>query len=143
MTVPAAPRQSARGQAQANAGGGFSPTRIIEVELTAALPRLDYDGHYGRAWILARLHTEPVGVCVLPLPAEGSPPESSRRCSGASSASRSAERFAAAGCRGLPLTEDGLPAGPGSWPFLRNRAGFWPTRRSSALSSAPATGPSR
>ena len=41
---------------------GFSPVRMIEVELTQPLPALLPDGECQRAWVLARLHTEPVGV---------------------------------------------------------------------------------
>ena len=62
MTLPAsAPALHADGSGP-GASGHFPPTRIVEVELTQPLPRLDGDGRYGRAWILVRLHTEPVGV---------------------------------------------------------------------------------
>jgi GT2 family glycosyltransferase len=140
MTVPAAAPAVGAGRAERTAGGGFSPTRIIEVELTAALPRLDYDGHYGRVWILARLHTEPVGVCVFPLPAEGIAPRELAALLWRQLSEPVSERFAAAG-RPRPaelteaglteagLTEAGLAAGDGSWPYLNNRA--------AVLASAP------
>ncbi len=71
MTLPAAAPALHDAKSERNTSGGFLPTRVIEVELTEPLPKLDHDGHYGRAWILARLHTEPVGVCVVTLPPEG------------------------------------------------------------------------
>ena len=75
MTLPAAAPALHAAKSERNAGGGFLPTRVIEVELTEPLPKLDHDGHYGRAWILARLHTEPIGVCVVTLPREGIAPD--------------------------------------------------------------------
>ena len=53
MTVPAAPALHAA-KSERNTIGNFTPTRVIEVELTEPLPKLVHDGHYGRAWILAR-----------------------------------------------------------------------------------------
>src|SRR5580693_772584 len=49
------------------AGGGFQPARLLDVELTAALPALRSDGQRHRAWVTGRLHSEPVGTCVLEL----------------------------------------------------------------------------
>jgi GT2 family glycosyltransferase len=99
------------------------PTRVIEVELTERLPSLDRDGHYGRAWILVRLHTEPIGVCVVTLPPGGVKPDALAEIIWRDLSGVVAERFAAAG---LPvptaLTEAGLTADPQVWPFLRRRA---------------------
>jgi O-antigen biosynthesis protein len=122
MTVPAAPARSA-GRSGADGADGFTPVRIVEVELTATLPRLDYDGRHGRVFILARLHTEPIGTCVLPLPPPGVSPDEL----GAELWRRFSEpvgdRFAAAGLpRPAGLAGDGLPASPGTWPYLRNRS---------------------
>jgi hypothetical protein len=123
MTVPAAAPAVGAGRAEPTAGSGFSPTRILEVELTEPLPRLDYDGHYGRVWILARLHTEPVGVCVYPLPADGIAPGQLAALLWRQLSEPVGMRFAAAGlARPATLTEAGLPADAGSWPYLRNRA---------------------
>ena len=123
MTFPAtapAPNADRSGQTQS---GHFSPTRIVEVELAQPLPRLDGDGHYGRAWILVRLHTEPIGVCVTALPDEGIDPAGLAALIWRELSEPVAERFAAAGlARPATLTGDGLEAEPGSWPFLRRRA---------------------
>ncbi len=74
MTLPTAATAVDAGKSSRGGGGDFSPMRIVEVELTAPLPRLDGEGHYGRAWILARLHSEPIGVCVAELPPGGLDP---------------------------------------------------------------------
>ncbi|MGH3249216.1 MAG: glycosyltransferase family 2 protein [Trebonia sp.] len=109
------------------------PTRVIEVELTAPLPRLDHDGHYGRAWILVRLYTEPIGVCVVTLPREGIDPDALAALVWAQLNGAVAERFAAAGLTAPAALAGsglvGLEADPDGWPFLR--------RRAAALADAP------
>jgi O-antigen biosynthesis protein len=121
MTLPAAPTLHA-GRSERGTGG-FTPARVMEVELTEPLPRLDHDGHYGRAWILTRLHTEPVGVCVITLPKEGIEPDALAALLWPEFAEPVAKRFAAAGLtRPVELTASGLPADPDGWPFLRDRA---------------------
>lgn len=106
-----------------SAGSGFSPARIAEVELTAPLPRLDPDGRYRRAWVLARLHSEPIGVCAVQLPAEGIGPDQLAALLWRELGEPIAERFAAAGLA-VPVTlpAGGLTAEPEAWPFLRERA---------------------
>lgn len=123
MTLPAAaPALHADGSGP-DARGYFSPARIVEVELTQPLPRLDGGGHYGRAWILVRLHTEPIGVCVTPLPQAGIDPDALAALIWRDLSEPVAERFAAAGLdRPVKLTRGGLRAEPGSWPYLRRRA---------------------
>jgi glycosyltransferase involved in cell wall biosynthesis len=119
MSVPAAPAVNAG----SGASGGFTPTRIVEVELTDPLPRLDHDGHYGRAWILVRLQTEPVGVCVTALPPAGVTAEQLAALIWAELGEPVAARFAAAGlARPAALTAVGLPVQPGAWPSARDRA---------------------
>ena len=119
MSVPAAPAVNVG----SGAGDGFSPIRILEVELTAPLPRLDPDGRYGRAWILVRLHTEPVGVCVTPLPPAGVSPDELAALIWGRLGEPIAARFAAAGlARPAALTGVGLPVDPGAWPYARDRA---------------------
>ena len=53
---------------------GFSPARMMEVELTEPLPAVSYDGRRHRAWVLARLHDEPVGTCIIQLDERGLTP---------------------------------------------------------------------
>ena len=118
MTVPAAPARTPE-----RTGGGFSPARILEVELTAPLPQLDYDGHYGRAWILVRLQTEPIGICEFELPPEGLHPERLAALIWSELSGAAGDRFAAAGLpRPATLTSAGLLVETDSWPFTRTRA---------------------
>jgi cellulose synthase/poly-beta-1,6-N-acetylglucosamine synthase-like glycosyltransferase len=73
-------------------------------------------------WVLGRLHTEPVGVCVFHLDQEGLTPDQLGALLWQEVHEPVRERFAAAG---LPpprsLTGDGLEADPATWPFLRLR----------------------
>jgi GT2 family glycosyltransferase len=98
------------------------PTLVTEIELAAPLPDLRREG-YHQAWILARLMTEPLGVCVVPIPPGGL------------SATRLGEllwdqfrepvlaRLTAAKRPALRvLTAAGLPVFPAGWPYLMNRA---------------------
>ncbi len=130
MTLPAAAPALHAAKSERNASGGFLPTRVIEVELTEPLPKLDHDGHYGRAWILARLHTEPIGVCVVTLPREGIAPDALAALMWTELSGPVAQRFEAAGLTApAALTGSGLAADPEAWPFLRERAAL--------LASAP------
>jgi GT2 family glycosyltransferase len=123
VTLPAASPALHAEISEQGASGGFTPARITEVELTGPLPKLDYDGHYGRAWILARLHTEPVGVCVVTLPEEGISPDGLAALLWRELGESVAARFAAAGlARPAALTGSGLAVEPGAWPFLRTRS---------------------
>jgi hypothetical protein len=40
---------------------------MIDVELTKPLPSVASDGRHRRAWVLVRLHAEPVGTGAIPL----------------------------------------------------------------------------
>ena len=108
----------------------FSPARPMDVELAEALPGLSHDGRHGRVWVLGRLHTEPLGVCVVELGPEGLTPDELAAVLWPEFRDQVAERFAEAG---LPapgtLTGDGLNADPGAWPFL--------LERQAALDAAP------
>jgi GT2 family glycosyltransferase len=113
-----------------SANGDFSPARIIEVELSDPLPKIEPGEQYRRIWALARLHTEPVGVCVAPLTAEGLSPDEFAALIWRELSEPIGERFVAAGLpRPAELTGDGLKAEPDAWPFLR--------RRSAILADAP------
>jgi GT2 family glycosyltransferase len=130
VTLPAAPSALHAEKSERHASGTFLPTRVIEVELTERLPSLDHDGHYGRAWILVRLHTEPIGVCVVTLPRDGVKPDALAEIIWRDLSGAVAERFAAAGLPvPMALTGAGLRADPQAWPFLR--------RRAEVLASAP------
>lgn len=124
MTLPTAATAAADARKPDRASDGdFSPMRIVEVELTAPLPRLDGQGRYGRAWILVRLNSEPIGVCVASLPGDGLDPAALAGQVWSELGEVIAARFAAAGLS-LPggLTEAGLEADPERWPFLQRRA---------------------
>lgn len=102
---------------------GFTPARIIEVELSEPLPRLDFDGQYRRAWVLARLHTEPIGVCIVALKDGGFSPDQLATLLWRELNETVVERFMAAGLTApVALTGEGLKAEPDAWPFLRNRS---------------------
>ena len=105
-----------------NVSDGFSPALMVEVELTEPLPTVSYDGQHNRAWVLGRLHGEPVGSCVIRLDAAGLAPGQLAALLWPELRGPVADRFAAAS---LPqpgtLTSRGLAADPAAWPFLRRR----------------------
>jgi polysaccharide pyruvyl transferase WcaK-like protein/glycosyltransferase involved in cell wall biosynthesis len=108
----------------------FSPAQMLEVELTEPLPAVSYDAQHRRAWVLARLHGEPVGTCVIQLEEEGLTPEQLGALLWPRLREPVTARFAAAGLAppGM-LTGTGLAAEPAAWPFLR--------RRGEVLATAP------
>jgi GT2 family glycosyltransferase len=111
-------------------GDGFSPALMMEIELTEPLPAVSYDGRYNRAWVLGRLHGEPIGSCIIPLDAAGLTPAQLGALLWPELREPVAARFAAAGLTGPGLlTGQGLAADPEVWPFLR--------RRNDALAAAP------
>jgi O-antigen biosynthesis protein len=123
MTLPAAVPATHTQKTERSTGGGFLPTRVMEVELSRPLPRLDHDGHYGRAWILIRLHSEPIGVSVVTLPREGIAPDVLAEILWREVNGPVAKRFADAGLTApTALPASGLAVHPDAWPFLRRRA---------------------
>lgn len=102
---------------------GFRPVQMVEAELTRPLPALLPSGEPRRAWILARLHDEPVGACVLPVPAGGLTRD--QVAAQLWDQVREAVQHRYRGY-GLPVPETlagiGLGAPPGEWPFLRGRS---------------------
>ncbi len=100
----------------------FSPVRMMDVEITEPLPTVAYDRQRPRAWVVGRLHTEPVGVCVVQPDPEGLTPDRLGALLWEEIREPVTERFAAAGLP-LPrlLTGTGLQADPAAWPFLRLR----------------------
>ena len=112
---------------QSGRGAGFQPTRVIELDLTEPLPRLDGAGHYGRAWILVRLRTEPIGVCVAELPRAGVDPDVLAEMIWKELGQVIGSRLTDAGLAApATLTGAGLPGAlsvaPDAWPFLSRRA---------------------
>ena len=72
MTVPAVDPLL---HADLSASDGLIPAKVLEVELTRPLPEVRADQGYRRAWILIRMHTEPVGESSIPIPAGGLAPD--------------------------------------------------------------------
>jgi GT2 family glycosyltransferase len=95
---------------------------VLDVELAAPLPALPPGRRYRRARVTGRLHTEPVGTCVIPLGGREVPPDQLAALLWAEFGPPVSQRFAAAG---LPapgeLTGAGLSADPARWPFLQQR----------------------
>ena len=111
-------------------GDGFSPTRMMEVELTEPLPAVSYDGQHHRAWVLARLHDEPVGTCIIQLDERGLTPGQLGARLWPELSEPVTRRFAQAGLpRPTMLTGSGLASDPAAWPFL--------LRRREVLAAAP------
>jgi O-antigen biosynthesis protein len=113
-----------------SAAGWFSPARMMDVELTEPLPPVPYSRQYQRVWVLGRLLTEPVGVCVMQLGQEGLTPDQLAELLWREFRDPVGDRFTAAR---LPapgaLTADGLDIDSVSWPFTR--------QREAALAAAP------
>jgi O-antigen biosynthesis protein len=99
----------------------FAPTQVLDVELTEPLPALRRHDPYRRVLVLARLHTEPIGTCVVELSAEVTADQLGTRLWTEFGEPVTA-RFAAAGLAPpRELSRSGLSADPANWPFLRSR----------------------
>jgi len=105
-----------------DSGTGFSPIRLMEVELTEPLPSIAWDGRYSKVWIVARLHTEPIGECLIQFGRDGLTPTQLGTLLSAELHAPVSQRFAAAR---LPapagIDSAGLKADPQTWPFLCGR----------------------
>jgi glycosyltransferase involved in cell wall biosynthesis len=102
----------------------------MEVELTEPLPAVGYDGQHHRAWVLARLHDEPVGACIIELDEGGLAPGQLGARLWPELSEPVTRRFAEAGLpRPTTLTGSGLASDPAAWPFL--------LRRREVLAAAP------
>ena len=103
-------------------GDGFSPTKVMEVELTEPLPAVPGDQRYRRVSVLARLHTESVGVCIAPIGSEGLSSDQLAAVLWSKLREPIAAGFAAAGLDSPPpLAGDGLKVDPDTWPFSQRR----------------------
>ncbi len=100
----------------------FRAIKLMEVELSRALPALSYDGARQRVWVLARLLTEPIGACLVDVDADGVSPARLADVLWRELGQVIVGRFVAAG-QPAPqgLTGDGLDVAAGSWPFLLER----------------------
>jgi glycosyltransferase involved in cell wall biosynthesis len=95
---------------------------MMDVELTEPLPPVPYSRQHQRVWVLGRLHTEPVGVCVIQLNQKGLTPGQLGAPLWQEFQDPVTDRFVAAGFPGPgTLTADGLETDPTAWPFLRQR----------------------
>jgi O-antigen biosynthesis protein len=103
------------------AGAWFSAARMMDVELTEPLPAVPADQRQ-HVWVLARMHTEPIGTCVLHPSPEGLTPDQLGDLLWREFRQPVTERFTAAALPAPgPLTGQGLVADPGAWPFLQHR----------------------
>lgn len=108
----------------------LSPIKIMEVELTEPLPGVSGSEHYGQVWILARIHTESIGVCFASLSDEGFSPAQLSQLLWRQLKESIVERLADAGItEPVALTEAGLKIDQETWPFV--------CERSALLDSAP------
>ena len=94
---------------------------MMDVELSKPLPIVRNDGHQ-RVWVLGRLHTEPVGTCILEIGQKGLTPDELGARLWPEFGEAVGGRFAEAG---LPqpgnLDGNGLDADPAKWPFLHDQ----------------------
>jgi O-antigen biosynthesis protein len=102
---------------------GLGPIKIIEVEICQPLPGISFDGRHQRLWVLARLHTEPIGACTVEVQSRDLSPRDLGEILWRQLGDVIAERFAAAH---LPaphaLGGGGLDVDPKTWPFLQARS---------------------
>ena len=100
----------------------FFPARLMDIELTEPLPTVSYDGQHQRVWVLGRLHTEPLGVCVVHLGQDDLTPNQLGARLWREFRGPVTERYIAAGLpRPSSLTSGGLEVDPVVWPFLLER----------------------
>src|SRR5262249_29248765 len=109
---------------------GFSPIRVMEIELTSPIPAIAFDGRHHRIYVLSRLHTEPIGSCYLSITQDGLTSDELADTLWNELGEQIRRRFAAAALsEPSTLTADGLSSDAGSWPSL--------LRRSQVVDSAP------
>lgn len=102
---------------------GRDAMKVMEVELCRPLPAVGFDGTYQRLWVLARLHTEPIGTCTVDLESGDLSPGQLGEILWHAMGEAIAERFAAASIPApQALTGGGLDVDPHFWPFLQTRS---------------------
>lgn len=108
----------------------FSPVLMMDVELTEPLPQVPFDGRHRRAWVVGRLHTEPLGVCEIELSEPGLTSDRLGTLLWQELSEAITARFTAAGLAPPgSISGSGLTVNPARWPFL--------LRREAALAAAP------
>jgi O-antigen biosynthesis protein len=122
MASQATSRQPAEPRHGQGDSAGYRPMLVTEIELASPLPDLRRDG-YRQAWILARLMSEPLGACVLPIPPGGLSATRLGELLWARFREPVLARLEAAGRPAMRvLTAAGLPVFPAGWPHLMERA---------------------
>jgi GT2 family glycosyltransferase len=123
MTTPIAAISNGRPVLH-DSGESFSPVLMLEIELTRPFPELSYDGKYRRAWVLARLHGEPIGTCVIQVDKGGLTPAQLGERLWLEFRRPVSRRFVEAGmAEPVAFDEDGLEANPAVWPYLLRQRG--------------------
>ena len=123
MTLPAVDPLPQADEGTHDSGDGFSPAKVMTVELTEPLTAVCGSERYRRVSVLARLHTEPIGVCAVPLGPEGIAADQLAAALWSELREPIDERFAVAGLDAPPaLASDGLKVDPETWPFSRDRS---------------------
>ena len=118
MTLPAVDPLPQADEGTHDSGDGFSPAKVMTVELTEPPPAVCGSERYRRVSVLARLHTEPIGVCAVPLGPEGIAADQLAAALWRELREPIDERFAAAGLDApSALARDGLKVDPETWPF--------------------------
>jgi glycosyltransferase involved in cell wall biosynthesis len=106
----------------AGVSDGFTPVRIMEIELTRPLPAVHYNSQYPRLWVLGRLHGVPVGACVIQVGLEGLTSDEFGALLWPEYREQVTEHYAAAGLSApCILTGNGLETDLDAWPFLQHR----------------------
>jgi O-antigen biosynthesis protein len=122
MTLSAVDPVSLSDEDTQDEGNGFSPIKVMEVELTEPLSAVPGGHRYRGVMMLARLHTEPVGVCTAQIGSEGLSSDQIAAVLWGRLHGAIAEGFAAAGLDSPPpLAGDGLKVEPDTWPFSQRR----------------------
>ena len=104
-----------------NTATGFSPTRLMEVELTKPLPSIAWDGRYSKVWIVAASTlSQSVSVSYNWVRTVSHPASSAHFSRLTPIASQSALRRGRP-ARAMRIDSAGLEADPQAWPFLRDR----------------------
>jgi GT2 family glycosyltransferase len=95
----------------------------MDVELTEPLPRMYHEGDSRDVWVLGRLHTEPIGACIVHLDQDGLTPRQLSTQLWREFRNPVTERFTEARLS-VPreLSGSGLESDPFAWPFLRHRS---------------------